>query len=87
MNLDCMRRFSTCMGLADKEMQAAKEAAHIACPRDCRCAWAGLLACVSPGKESQSALRAGQRRDQEAAEHAANCMLAPWQVSVVSLKI
>ena len=44
---DYMRRFGSRLGLANKEMQAAEEAAHIACPRDGRCAWAGLLACVS----------------------------------------
>ena len=70
---DYMRRFGSRLGLANKEMQAAEEAAHIACPRDGRCAWAGLLACVSSGQESQFVPRVGYRRGQEAAEQAAQC--------------
>ncbi|KAK9837177.1 hypothetical protein WJX81_008700 [Elliptochloris bilobata] len=33
---DYMRRFGSRLGLANKDMQAAEEAAHIACPRDGR---------------------------------------------------
>ena len=47
---DYMRRFGSRLGLANKEMQAAEEAAHIACPRDGRCARAGLLAGITHDK-------------------------------------